>query len=483
MSTLPAWKEEVNAKLNEHRSRRHLSPEHQGRLAEMEPSFAVRPSEQAASRIAARVAERYARVPSYREMLEQQAASTPARLISRETEALPAPEIAAPVQKAEPRAPEAILPEPSLFESEPVQADAVTRQVREPRARVSRWAEFAPPAAPEPVQEPEFFAAFAAAEAVAEPVAAFPQADLLPLEAEIAASAFANPEVFAEEATLFVAEPEAVQESAEEESNRLLLEELAAVPVEPALPLPARIIEFPRELVAPRKARPRQERGPEDNIEEEQSQLRIFEVEPAAAAPATMGIETEVAQASAAPAIPPPSAPNWNTIRLDEEPVPKPVGFFDSLPVAAERSSLLLDPPIYTANLEDRIMAGIVDVCIVGAGFLMFVSAFVTYTSHLPTGKAGLIAGAAALLGLVVAYQFLFLTLGEATPGMRYAKIALCTFDDENPTRGAMRARIGAILLSALPLGLGFLWSIFDEDRLGWHDRITRTYQRSYRED
>jgi hypothetical protein len=64
---------------------------------------------------------------------------------------------------------------------------------------------------------------------------------------------------------------------------------------------------------------------------------------------------------------------------------------------------------------------------------------------------------------------------------MRYAKIALCTFDDENPSRRAMRGRIGALLLSALPLGLGFLWTFFDEDHLSWHDRITRTYQRSYR--
>jgi hypothetical protein len=65
---------------------------------------------------------------------------------------------------------------------------------------------------------------------------------------------------------------------------------------------------------------------------------------------------------------------------------------------------------------------------------------------------------------------------------MRYAKIALCTFDDENPTRRAMRSRIAALMLSALPLGLGFLWAIFDEDALCWHDRITQTYQRSYRE-
>jgi hypothetical protein len=65
---------------------------------------------------------------------------------------------------------------------------------------------------------------------------------------------------------------------------------------------------------------------------------------------------------------------------------------------------------------------------------------------------------------------------------MHYAKIALCTFNDDNPSRSALRARIAALLLSALPLGLGFLWVVFDEDSLGWHDRITQTYQRSYRE-
>jgi uncharacterized RDD family membrane protein YckC len=40
---------------------------------------------------------------------------------------------------------------------------------------------------------------------------------------------------------------------------------------------------------------------------------------------------------------------------------------------------------------------------------------------------------------------------------------------------------VGALLLSALPLGLGLLWAVFDEDRLGWHDRISGTYQRSYK--
>jgi hypothetical protein len=64
---------------------------------------------------------------------------------------------------------------------------------------------------------------------------------------------------------------------------------------------------------------------------------------------------------------------------------------------------------------------------------------------------------------------------------MRCAKIALCTFEDENPGRKRLQHRVGALFLAALPLGLGFLWALLDDDRLGWHDRMTRTYQRSYR--
>jgi hypothetical protein len=63
---------------------------------------------------------------------------------------------------------------------------------------------------------------------------------------------------------------------------------------------------------------------------------------------------------------------------------------------------------------------------------------------------------------------------------MRYARIGLCTFSDENPTRSQMRRRTWAILLSACPLGIGFFWALVDDDRLGWHDRISRMYQRSY---
>jgi len=36
--------------------------------------------------------------------------------------------------------------------------------------------------------------------------------------------------------------------------------------------------------------------------------------------------------------------------------------------------------------------------------------------------------------------------------------------------------RFFAAIVSWLPAGLGFLWSLWDKDRLTWHDRLSRTH-------
>jgi uncharacterized RDD family membrane protein YckC len=131
-------------------------------------------------------------------------------------------------------------------------------------------------------------------------------------------------------------------------------------------------------------------------------------------------------------------------------------------------------------------MAGAVDLCVVLAGFLVFTAAGVLTIAHFnpagismtPMTAAISSVGAIVLLGFL--YQLLFFTYSNATPGMRYARIGLCTFSDENPSRKAMRRRIFATALSSASLGLGVLWAFLDDERLGWHDRISRMYQRSY---
>jgi uncharacterized RDD family membrane protein YckC len=126
-------------------------------------------------------------------------------------------------------------------------------------------------------------------------------------------------------------------------------------------------------------------------------------------------------------------------------------------------------------------MAALVDTAVVGLAFLLFVLVFAACTAHPPLDRAALVSGGVVLGGLFLFYQWLFMSFGGGTLGMRYAQIAVCTFEDENPTRHTMRRRVVASVLSLLPLGLGFLWALFDEDSLGWHDRMTRSYQRSYR--
>jgi hypothetical protein len=220
------------------------------------------------------------------------------------------------------------------------------------------------------------------------------------------------------------------------------------------------LIEFPRQLVAARKVRPRLAEGPLREETAPEPQLRIFEVEPE--------------QVSAAP-VELASAPEWQSILLEGARLIEPVTRIEV------HSHFTIQPQ--TARHELRMMATMVDACCVGAALIGFMAVAARVAGpalhDLPLPLlAATTAGVACVL--FVMYQILFFTLGEATPGMRYARIGLCTFADSNPTRSAMRRRVLAMLLAACPLGLGFAWAWMDEDGLGWHDRISRMYLRAY---
>jgi uncharacterized RDD family membrane protein YckC len=274
-------------------------------------------------------------------------------------------------------------------------------------------------------------------------------------------------------------------------------------PVGPAMPLPANLIEFPRQLVAPRKARPRLAEGPlRDDAGDApvDGQLRIFEVDPAQIS------TTPAADAAADPESADPM-PQWTSIWLDAAADPVPAAQPDA--PAAGNAVPRTAPLPHVATIGRRLLATAINAAIVSAAMVACAAVFAMVAGHAGSQPAapqpsltvraavasalaqtraetGLqltqLPAAVAVAGsvLLLLYQALFFWFSTGTPGMRWARIALCTFDDENPTRKAMRLRILAVLLSACPLGLGFLWAALDEDRLGWHDRITRMYQRMY---
>ncbi len=407
----PEWKREANRRLAIHRARRNDRASFQSALPGMEDAVEheQHPAPAKNKNVADRVAARYAKAPTYSEML-----ATEARNVARAAEA-------AAVAAGEARdAAQAIL----------VGLD------------VDREEDFA-----EPEHSPSH------------------ESSISP---RISNDASRSHETSPRSRSAYL-----ITEAAEEDDEISDEEE----PIAPIQPLPAKLLEFPRELVATRKARPRLAEGPlreEYDRDASASQLRIFEVEQ----------ET----ISTAPAVEP-VHPDWTPIRLGPSPA-LPVHDWISLhteaPIPAEAKDRIaaasaLELPLQTASLEDRLMAGLVDGALIVGGFLVFVLVFVACTVHPPVGKPAGIAAGIALCAFAAIYLLLFFNFGTDTPGMRYAKIALCTFDDENPNRNAMRRRLAALLLSVIPLGLGVLWAFFDDDRLGWHDRISRTYQRSYR--
>ncbi len=293
-------------------------------------------------------------------------------------------------------------------------------------------------------------------------------------QANDARARFTSPERSYDSPSLRARMSPAITEVTSEDDLEMQVEEEQPSPVQP---LPANLLEFPRQLIAARKARPRLAEGPlreESDRDDSRSQLRIFEVEQEA-----ISTEPEVAPVMA----------EWSPIRLDSLPSAynehlsrQHSGYQDFAAASPHQNAAsAFDLPLQTAPLEDRLMAGIVDAALIVGGFLVFVLVFVACTVHPPVGKPAMVGAAAAFIAFAAIYQFLFFNFGTDTPGMRYAKIALCTFDDENPTRQAMRRRLAAVLLAVIPFGLGILWAFFDDDRLGWHDRISRTYQRSYR--
>jgi uncharacterized RDD family membrane protein YckC len=261
-------------------------------------------------------------------------------------------------------------------------------------------------------------------------------------------------------------------------------------PAGPPTPIPANLIEFPRQLVAPRKARPRYAEGPlrdEEVPPPGDAQLRIFEV--------------ETAQISTTPETTETPSPQWTSIWLDAlHPIGSMSATDQALPSSHEKLVPTHDshpfPRPHCASISRRVRAAAIDGAFILMGFLVFAATSLVAsgsTAHTSltqlllsaaTGPAAtrppLGAMAAALVIFYLLYQMLFFSLSEATPGMRSARIAFCTFADENPTRRAVRRRALAVLVSILPFGLGFLWATLDDDRLAWHDRLTRIYQRSY---
>jgi uncharacterized RDD family membrane protein YckC len=132
--------------------------------------------------------------------------------------------------------------------------------------------------------------------------------------------------------------------------------------------------------------------------------------------------------------------------------------------------------PLQAASMSRRLLAGAIDGLLVISAFAVFDYIFFRVTSITPPLQQAAAISVSLAAVFCTAYQYLLLVYTGTTPGLKLAKLRLSRFDGTAVPRKTRRWRVLASVLSGLPLGLGYAWCFLDEDRLCWHDRITRTY-------
>lgn len=446
VSFSPSWKQEVNRRVAAHMSRK-TAPADEG-----EPHRDSRPAAGSrAAQAAARVAARYANAPSYNEMLtgEARAVVRAAQAASRAAQeaqaaaqyvldgleaASSAEPIAEPEWEPKPKPVSISKRKTRPAAATPEQISSETRYFEQSPLFASHWEPLAGPAQTAPL-------------------------GIMPREL--------NPSVHAEERN----ELELPTHFDAAESHPSIWDSGQPDPVslaaadpgsgDPAQPIFANLIEFPRPMVATRKVRPRLAEGPLAQVESA-PQLSIFEVDPAT-------VSSEPAPA----AMDERSAPAW---MLPQWPAIEPAEktWEEILQEPAPRATAVVQP----APMSRRLLAVVVDGSLIVASFLAVAMLAASMMSELPAPRLAEQCAVLAILAIGVAYLAFFFTLARSTPGMWYAGIQLRTLAGRWPSRAQRCSRLLALPLSVLPLGLGLAWALFDDAHLSWHDRLSRTYLR-----
>jgi hypothetical protein len=135
-----------------------------------------------------------------------------------------------------------------------------------------------------------------------------------------------------------------------------------------------------------------------------------------------------------------------------------------------------IEVPIQCASIGQRIYGATVDAAIMIAAIALFGFSAQLFATSLPMTKPLLASGAICVFLLLTIYYLLSLSMSRGTAGMEASGLRVITFSGDAPSRMILRWRALAMVLSYAALGMGFAWSLIDEDRLCWHDRITHTY-------
>lgn len=128
------------------------------------------------------------------------------------------------------------------------------------------------------------------------------------------------------------------------------------------------------------------------------------------------------------------------------------------------------------ASLAERRLAALIDaVCLLFA-YGGFLALFGSLGGQFMLSKLSAAVYALSFAIVYLQYFALFTIFGGTTPGMMLRHLHVVSFCGDAATPQQLLMRTAGYLLSAGTLFLGFLWALWDEDALTWHDRVSRTY-------
>ncbi len=128
------------------------------------------------------------------------------------------------------------------------------------------------------------------------------------------------------------------------------------------------------------------------------------------------------------------------------------------------------------ADISLRRRAGLVDAVCLALALAGIFGLFAAFGGRLALSKMDAVVFGAIATLLYTQYFTLFTVMGGATPGMMLAGLRLVSFDGTAPQPTQLAWRSFGYLISGGTVFMGFLSTIWDEDHLSWHDRISQTY-------
>jgi uncharacterized RDD family membrane protein YckC len=128
------------------------------------------------------------------------------------------------------------------------------------------------------------------------------------------------------------------------------------------------------------------------------------------------------------------------------------------------------------ASIDDRRVSALIDLCCLLFAFGGFLTLFGSLGGQFTLSKLSAAVYTTTFAIVYLQYFALFTVFGGTTPGMMMRGLEVVSFSGGPPTPRQMLLRSAGYVLSAGTFFLGFLWAMWDEDELTWHDRLSRTH-------